>query len=145
VLITWGPGLSIHISQMAPCTYNVAHRHGPGATIVILSGEGYSLMGRGKEAKDRMKIDWREGIPYSSKEETIEKRMLTSKAIGGILSIVIVALLIFFLVPVVWMDTVPCTIFGFGYASLSYYFFHYGFAYVHSQYAYLTPVSFNCI
>jgi hypothetical protein len=72
-------------------------------------------------------------------------RMLPAKAIFGVLSIVVVALLMFFFVPVVWMDAVPCLIGGFGYASPSYYFFHYGFAYVHSQYAYLTPVSYYCV
>ena len=71
--------------------------------------------------------------------------MLTTKAIGGVLSVVVVVLLILFFVPVVWMDVVPCLIGGFGHASPSYYFFHYGFAYVHGQYAYVTPASFYCI
>lgn len=72
--------------------------------------------------------------------------MPNKKAMSQIFVVVIVvALMIFFLVPVIWMDAVPCLIRGYGYASPSYYLFHHGFAYVHREYAYLTPTSFYCI
>jgi quercetin dioxygenase-like cupin family protein len=51
--------MSAHIEQYPAGTYPRAHRHGPGAHIVILSGEGYSFFW--EEGKPRIRIDWRPG------------------------------------------------------------------------------------
>jgi len=51
--------MSSHISQFPIGTYKKAHAHGPSAHVIILSGEGYSLMwGEGEEPK---RYDWQVG------------------------------------------------------------------------------------
>ncbi len=51
--------LNSHISQFPIGTYKKCHRHGPGAHVIILSGEGYSLMYPEGEAPQR--FDWEVG------------------------------------------------------------------------------------
>jgi quercetin dioxygenase-like cupin family protein len=51
--------MSAHIEQYPVGTYPRGHRHGPGAHILILSGEGYSYFW--EEGKPRIRIDWRPG------------------------------------------------------------------------------------
>ena len=48
----------LHLSGWSVGTYKKAHRHGPGYYIVILDGEGYSLMW--EEGRKRERIDWRQ-------------------------------------------------------------------------------------
>jgi oxalate decarboxylase/phosphoglucose isomerase-like protein (cupin superfamily) len=54
--------ISAHIEEYPVGTYPRAHWHGPGAHIVILSGEGYSLLWEPK--KPRTRIDWRPGTIF---------------------------------------------------------------------------------
>jgi oxalate decarboxylase/phosphoglucose isomerase-like protein (cupin superfamily) len=51
--------MSAHISQFPVGTYKKAHRHGAGAHVLILKGEGFSLMW--PEGKDIKKYPWRAG------------------------------------------------------------------------------------
>jgi oxalate decarboxylase/phosphoglucose isomerase-like protein (cupin superfamily) len=51
--------MNSHISQFPPATYKKAHRHGPGAHVIILSGEGFSLMW--PEGEEPQRYDWQPG------------------------------------------------------------------------------------
>jgi quercetin dioxygenase-like cupin family protein len=50
--------MSAHMSVFPPQTYKKAHRHGPGRVIIVLEGQGYSVMW--EEGKERVVIPWRE-------------------------------------------------------------------------------------
>jgi len=48
-----------HISQFPVATYKKAHAHGPGAHVIVLTGEGYSMMW--PEGGTPRRYDWQEG------------------------------------------------------------------------------------
>ena len=52
--------LSGHISQFPVATYKKAHAHGPGAHVIILSGEGYTLVWHDL-AGEPIRYDWEVG------------------------------------------------------------------------------------
>jgi oxalate decarboxylase/phosphoglucose isomerase-like protein (cupin superfamily) len=51
--------IASHISQFPIGTYKKAHAHGPGAHVIILTGEGYSLMW--PEGEEPQRFDWQVG------------------------------------------------------------------------------------
>jgi oxalate decarboxylase/phosphoglucose isomerase-like protein (cupin superfamily) len=51
--------MSSHISQFPVGTYKKAHAHGPGAHVIILSGEGYTLMW--PEGEEPRRYEWQIG------------------------------------------------------------------------------------
>jgi len=51
--------MNSHISQFAVGTYKKAHAHGPGAHVIILNGEGFSLMWA--EGEEPQRFEWQEG------------------------------------------------------------------------------------
>ena len=51
--------MNSHISQFPVSTYKKGHAHGPGAHVIILSGEGYSLMW--PEGEEPKRYDWKVG------------------------------------------------------------------------------------
>lgn len=51
--------MNSHISQFPTATYKKAHRHGPGAHVIILSGTGYSLMW--PEGEEPTRYEWGPG------------------------------------------------------------------------------------
>ena len=51
--------IASHISQFPVGTYKKAHAHGPGAHVIVLNGEGYSLMW--PEGEEPKRYDWKYG------------------------------------------------------------------------------------
>lgn len=52
-----------HIVDQQSGFYKKAHRHGPGAHLIIVRGKGYSLIW--EEGKERVRVDWKPGIMFS--------------------------------------------------------------------------------
>jgi quercetin dioxygenase-like cupin family protein len=54
-----GNVMKVHLAEFEVGTYKKAHRHGPGAHILILRGQGYSLMW--PDGGEPKRYDWRPG------------------------------------------------------------------------------------
>jgi oxalate decarboxylase/phosphoglucose isomerase-like protein (cupin superfamily) len=51
--------MNSHISQFPVATYKKAHCHGPGAHVIVMSGQGYTLMW--PEGEEPRRYQWQEG------------------------------------------------------------------------------------
>lgn len=69
--------MSGHILEFVSGSYKKAHRHGPGAHIIILSGSGYSLVW--PEGGDVCRIDWRPGVMISPPDMWYHQHFATGK------------------------------------------------------------------
>jgi hypothetical protein len=58
-----GSALSSHMSIFPSGTYKKAHRHGPGIIVVIVDGEGYSVMW--PEGSEKTVVPWHAGSAFS--------------------------------------------------------------------------------
>jgi mannose-6-phosphate isomerase-like protein (cupin superfamily) len=56
--------MHVHSSEMPVGTYKKAHRHDPGAHVMCVTGEGYSL-GWFNGEEDLIRIDWKHGTVFA--------------------------------------------------------------------------------
>jgi oxalate decarboxylase/phosphoglucose isomerase-like protein (cupin superfamily) len=54
-----GQSMGSHVSEFPIGTYKKSHRHGPGAHLIIVNGQGYSLMWT--PSGERMRFEWQPG------------------------------------------------------------------------------------
>jgi hypothetical protein len=66
-----------HISEMPVGTYKKGHRHGAGAHVMCVVGEGFSLLWyEGDE--DFLRIDWKHGVVFPPAERQLHQHFNTS-------------------------------------------------------------------
>ena len=76
--------MSAHIAEFLGGTYVKAHHHGPGAHLICLHGQGYTLLwpyasGIMAEGAERIKIDWQENSVVSIPGDTFHQHFSIGK------------------------------------------------------------------
>jgi len=69
--------MEAHVSSFPVGTYKNAHRHAGGAHIIILSGQGYTLLWKDDRTKTR--IDWESGSMFAPPEGLFHQHFNTGK------------------------------------------------------------------
>jgi len=80
-----------HVSEIPPATYKKGHRHGAGAHVLTLAGDGYSLLWYPGD-KDFQRVDWEYGVVFPPCDQQFHQHFVTSErpsrylatTIGGI-------------------------------------------------------------
>src|SRR5712692_7985767 len=71
--------MGAHISQFQVGMYKKAHRHGPGAHVVILDGDGYSTLWE-NSFDEHVKCDWKPGAVIVPPEDWFHEHFNTGAA-----------------------------------------------------------------
>lgn len=67
--------MAVHCSDFPTGTYKKAHRHNVGAHVIILGGQGFSLLWF--EGEEPTKVDWKDGSVLSPKERQYHQHFNT--------------------------------------------------------------------
>ena len=77
--------MNSHISQFPVGTYKKAHAHGPGAHVIILNGEGYSLMW--PEGEEPQRYEWKRRVDDRAAESLVSPALQhrhDARALSGV-------------------------------------------------------------
>jgi len=68
-----------HIMAVESGTYKKAHRHGPGAQVIVIAGKGYSVMWYPGRENEMVRVDWQPGSLLVPPEGWYHHHFTTSK------------------------------------------------------------------
>lgn len=68
--------MAVSVTEFPPGSYKKMHRHGAGAHVIILSGQGYSLLSF--EGEEPRRVDWKDGSMLSPQAGEYHQHFNTS-------------------------------------------------------------------